>query len=277
MTDASERFRQAVELDRDGRLPQAVEAYTALIRDFGGFREAYCNLGSLYARLEKPDDAMECFDRALEHGEDHIVHFNIGSIHFKRKEYKKAVVRLNRSRRLNGDFVLASLVMGLSYSRMKNRKAAENCFREVLRLWPGNLIALTALSILYYQSGRLQGSLKLVDRILVLDIGNTGIRKLRAKILYQLNRTADYASEIKLLKETREEFTLFDEFIQAIPAETFTDRYGTLDEKMERLREKARDRTDASSVVSLSLCHLLKGDTDMAVDMLMEARKRALH
>lgn len=277
MNDASERFKQAVQLDRDGHLPQAVEAYTALIKDFGGFREAYCNLGSLYARLERPDDAMEFFERALEHGEDHIVHFNIGAIHYKRKDYKKAIISLNRSKRLNRTFALSSLVMGLCYSRLKNHKAAENCFRDVIGVWPGNLIALTALSILYYQSGRLQGSLKLVDRILVLDIGNTGIRKLRAKILYQLNRTGEYATEIRMIKGTAVEYQLFDEFIGSIPGDAFTDKYGTMDEKMERLREKARDKSDVSSIVSLSLCHLLKGDTDLAVDMLMEAKRRAIH
>lgn len=277
MTEARVLFDEAVRLDKEGNLSRAVEIYADLIRDFGGFKEAYLNLGSLYARLDRLDDAMECYDRALEHGEDHVLHFNIGSIHYKRKEYKKAIISLNRSRHLNKDFALSSLVMGLSYSRLKNRKAAETCFRDVIEVWPGNLIALTALSILYYQSGRLQGSLKLVDRILVLDIGNTGIRKLRARILYQLDRMGDYAGEIRMIKGSSEEFLLFDEFIQSIPGEVFTDKYGTLDDKMQRLREKALDKSDASSMVSLSLCHLLKGDTDMAVDMLLEARRRALH
>ena len=62
-----------------------------------------------------------------------------------------------------------------------NLNAAESGSREVLRLWPGNLIALTALSILYYQSGRLQGSLKLVDRILVLDGRANAVRVFQVK------------------------------------------------------------------------------------------------
>ncbi len=270
-----ERFDACVRLEKEGKTAEAEEAYTALIRDSGGPREAWVNLGSLYARSERLDDAMSSFERALEHGEDHLIYFNIASIHYKRRDYKRAIISLGRSKAQRNDFALASLVMGLSYSRLKNRKAAENCFRDVVKVLPGNLIALTALAILQYQSGRLQGSLKYVDRILVLDTENAGIRKLRARILYRLNRHLEYAGEIKVLKGSAEEYRLFDEFIRSIPPDVFIDRYGTLDEKMQKLREKARDKADASSMVSLSLCHMLNGDTDKAVDFLMEARRRA--
>jgi len=271
---ARESFEACVRLEKEGKVAEAEAAYIAFIRDAGGSRETWVNLGSLYARTDRLDDAMASFERALEYGEDHVVYFNIASIHYKRRDYKRAIISLGRSKAQKGDFALASLVMGLSYSRLKNRKAAENCFRDVVKALPGNLIALTALAILYYQSGRLQGSLKLVNRILVLDTENAGIRKLRARILYRLNRLTEYAGEIKVIKDTAEEFLLFDEFIRSIPAEVFTDRYGTMDEKMRKLREKARDGADASSLVSLSLCHLLNGDTDKAVDYLMEARRR---
>ena len=255
----------------------AIETYINLVRDTGGFKEAYINLGSLHARMDQMEEAMQCYNRALEHGEDHILYFNIGSIYYKQRNFKKAIINLSRSRKLKTDFALAPLVMGLSYSRLKSSKPAENCFTDVLKIWPDNLIALTALSILHFQSGQLSDAMKFVDRILVLDNLNEGIRKLRARILHRQGRSNEYAGEIKMIKQSSKEFLLFDDFIKSIPVDVYSDKYGTIDEKIENLREKSRENPGPSNLISLSLCHLLKGDTDIAIDFLLEAEKRLIN
>ncbi len=274
MTAHQVQFNRALQYESEGNIPMAMETYMNLIRETGGFKEAHINLGSLYARMDQMEDAMQCYNRALEHGEDHILYFNIGSIYYKQRNFKKAIINLSRSRKLKKDFPLAALVMGLSYSRMKNSKPAENCFTDVLNTWPDNLIALTALSILHFQSGRLRESMKFVDRILVLDGQNEGIRKLRTRILRRQGKTGEYACELKIIKKSSREFLLFDDFIKSIPVDVYSDRYGTMDQKIEQLREKARVSPGSSNLISLSLCHLLKGDTDIAIDFLLEAEKR---
>jgi len=56
--------------------------------------------------------------------------------------------------------------------------------------------------------------------------------------------------------------------------ETLTDRFGTIDDKIQSLNEKVF--ADSSSLISLSLCHLFKGETDAAIDYLFKFKKKAV-
>lgn len=277
MQSLYERFNNALEYERNGEFVLALKEYGSIIHEKNDFREAYLNLGSLYARLEKYTESMKCYERAVALGEDYLVYFNIGSIYYKMGEYKKAIIHLDKSRRLDGSFVSTSLVMGLSFSRLKNTKAAEGCFKNVLSLNPDNSVALVALAILYFETGRFESALTIIERILAKDGSNQNVRKLRARVLKSMNRGEEYRQEVKEIKNTSPRFQLYDRFIQSIPVEVFTDRYGTIDEKLERLEKKARDNGDPEALISASLCCLFKGDTDKAIDFLFEARDLALN
>ncbi|HQO01517.1 MAG TPA: tetratricopeptide repeat protein [Spirochaetota bacterium] len=277
MQSLYERFNNALEFERNGEYVLALREYGTIISEKSDFREAYLNLGSLYARLEKYTEAMKCYEGAVALGEDALVFFNIGSIYYKMGEYKKAIIQLDKSRRIDGSFVSTSLVMGLCFSRLKNTKAAEGCFKNVCALNPDNPVAMIALAILYFETGRFESALKIIERILARDGNNQNVRKLRARVLQSLNRSDEYRQEVKVIKNTSPRFQLYDRFIQSIPVEVFTDRYGTIDEKLERLEKKARDNNDPEALISASLCCLFKGDTDRAIDFLFEARDLALN
>jgi len=59
--------------------------------------------------------------------------------------------------------------------------------------------------------------------------------------------------------------------------EAFNDRFGTMNEKLDRLRVKTREDGGVDSLMALSLCHLIKGDTEMAIEYLFEARRRSVN
>lgn len=274
-TGTMQNFNRAVRLEKEGRLIPALKAYLLTIREDREHREAYLNLGSLYSRMNRLTEAMKCYGRAVRLGEDYLTFFNMGSILYKKGEYKKAVLTLEKSRRLRKDFSLSSLVMGLAYSRLKNLRAAESCFRQVLAMAPGNRVALTALALMYFDSGRLESSLELINRLMVMDGAHKKIRGLKAHILYRMNRLNETAAEIKTIKKSSQGYRVYDQFVKSVSLEVYTDRYGTMGDKITTLREKARDGEDREALISLSLCYLLKGDTDVAIDYLFEAKKRA--
>jgi len=154
MNPLMERFNSAIQFERNGDYQLALREYSAIIGERSDFREAYINMGTLYARMERFGEALASFGRALELAEDCATHFNMGSTLYRMGDYKKAIIALDRAKKINPDFSPASLIMGLSFSRMGNHRAAEICFRTVIRLSPDNSVALTALSILYYESRR---------------------------------------------------------------------------------------------------------------------------
>ncbi|OPZ37825.1 MAG: photosystem I assembly protein Ycf3 [Spirochaetes bacterium ADurb.BinA120] len=270
------RYNNALRLEKEGNYVMALHEYVAAIEVDPSNRDAYLNLGSLYSRMNRLGEAMDCYSKALELGDDYLVHFNMGGILYKRGEYKQAVLTLEKSRRLNGSFPLTLLVMGLAFSRLRNHNAASACFERVLELDAGNRIALTALAIIELDRDDYERSLRLIDRILTDDSTNGGARKLRADVLYRMNRLDESASEIKSLRNEEGQYRSYDEFIRTIPLEIFTDRYGTIEEKIAALGEKTASG-DRDSLLGLSLCYLLTGDSDRAIDLLFEAKKNILN
>jgi tetratricopeptide (TPR) repeat protein len=271
----ADRFKIAVRLEKDGHYEKAINEYLLIIHAVPKFRKAYINLGSLYSRMNRLKDAMKCYKAALSIGADYITYFNVGCIFYKTGKYIDALINLEKSIEINNKFALATLVAGLSHSRLNNLAEAENNFIEVLKTWPDNRVALTALAIIYYNENQFNKSLMMLNKILQRDADNIKIRELKSDILLKIGRIDESVSEVKVIKRKAASYKYFDEFIKAVPVETLTDKYGTIDDKIKSLNKKINK--DASNLISLSLCYLLKGDTDTAIDYLFKYKKKPVN
>lgn len=271
MFSISERFNYAIQLEKDGDYITALSEYISIIRLDRNFRDVYINLGSLYSRMNRLDEAMKAYKVALKLKEDFITYFNIGCIYYKNGDYKKAVINLEKSRIFNSNFALALQVMGLCYSRMNNIKAAEVNFLNVLEIWPTNRVALTALSIIYYNNSRFDDSLFFLNKLLSFDPENSKLKEIKYNIHYKREEFDSSKQEIKDIKKISDGYRMYDEYIKSVPVEAYSDKYGTLDEKIDFLRSNP----DRDNLITLSLCHLFKGETDTAIDYLFEARKKS--
>jgi len=268
------RFNKAVSLEKDRKYGQALKEYIGIINDCPTYRRAYINIGSLFSRMNRLNDAMKCYLAALSLGEDYITHFNMGCLYYKSGMYENAVTSLLKAFGLNNHFHLTMLVLGLCYSRLNRLDDAEKSFKRVLRRWPHNRVAMTALSFIYFNRGMYEHSLYYVDQILrhATTKGNAAMQALKADILLKMGRYEESASEIKSIKKVVDGYKMFDEFIQSVPVDSLSDRYGTIDEKIHKL--KRASKVDPTQLISLSLCHLFKGDTDEAIDCLFKLRKK---
>ena len=270
MYSMSERFNYAIQLEKDGDYITALSEYISIIKIDRNFRDVYVNLGSLYSRMNRLDEAMKSYKVALKLKQDFITYFNIGCIYYKHNDYKKAVINLEKSRQFNSNFALALQVMGLCYSRMNNIKAAEINFLDVLKIWPSNRVALTALSIIYYNDSRFDESILFLNRLLSIDPENSKIKELKYNIHYKRGEFEESKQEIKDIKKISDGYKIYDEYIKSVPVEAYSDKYGTMDEKIDFLKANP----DRDNLITLSLCHLFKGETDTAIDYLFEARKK---
>ena len=270
---AEARFNVALEYERAGDYMRALQEYVFLTESDPPLRSALVNLGSLYSRMGKLDEAMSCYMRAVCMEEDYLCWFNVGGLHYKKNEYKQAVISLEKSRKLNGAFPLSVLVMGLSYSRLGNTRAAEKCFMDVLESSPDNEVALTGLAILCYDSGKLNQSLDLADRLLALKPINAGMKKLRSKILISLGKNSESADAVKSIRGEDTGYRSFDSFVKSVPVELFDDRFGSITDKIGILENRTSGQETPEDMVALSLCYLFKGDPDKAIDCLFKARE----
>lgn len=267
----NKKFNNAVQYEKLGDYENAQKEYISIITIDPMFRPAYVNLGSLYSRMNHFVESMKCYEAALSLGKDYITFFNIGCILYKMNDYSKALKNLNLSSSLNNTFALSKLVVGLCHSRLNNLADAETNFLDVLKISPDNRVSLTALAIIYYNKKTYDRSLQILNRILYIDANNNKLRELKSNILLIIGRIDESAREIKILKRNSDGYTYFDEFIKSIPVDCLTDKYGTIDNKIEAL--KNTNKSNGDNLISLSLCHLFKGDTDTAIDYLFKFKK----
>lgn len=267
-----EAFNNAVSLEKSGNLKEAVKLYLSILARDKKHKGSYINLGSIYSKTDRLPDAVRCFSRALALGHDYMTHFNLGCIYYKMAQYKKSVMHLEKSRSINGSFLHTSLVLGLSYSKLKNIRAAESNFSDVLKIDPSQRIAATALAILYHNEKKHSLAMELLEQLAEKDRESAAVRELKSEILYETGKIDESAREIKSLRKISDGYLYYDKFISSIPVDVFTDKYGTLEEKIQGLDKK--DGKDAQELISLSLCYLFKGDTDRAIDLLFQAKKR---
>jgi tetratricopeptide (TPR) repeat protein len=265
-----ERFNLALEREKTGDIAGALNEYALLVKE-EPYRPALVNLGSLYSRMDLLDEALDCFMKALELQEDHIAWFNLGSVRYKRGEFKQAVIALERSRRINPSFNLAVLVMGLSLRKLGNNASAERCFVESLEAEPDNEVALTALALIAFDTGFYSTAIDYLDRLVRLRPGSSGAKKLRAKSKLMLGR-ADGADDLKSAKEDDEGFIRFENFVKTVPVGAFEDKLGSLPDKIEKLEEQIAVQKKPDDLIALSLCCLFNGDSNRAIDYLFMAK-----
>ncbi|OHD70706.1 MAG: hypothetical protein A2W19_12050 [Spirochaetes bacterium RBG_16_49_21] len=266
-----DRFKRAVRLEKNRDYENAFKEYVSILNENPRFRNAYINLGSLCSRMNKVPEALKYYKTALSLGNDYITFFNVGCLFYRTGRYAEAVINLEKSHAMNKSFVLSKLVTGLCYCKTDKLGMAEKYFSDILELHPDSRSALTALALIYYYTNRLKHSLELLNRLLLADPDDIKFRELKSDILWKIGAIDESASEIKAIKHRADKYKYFDEFIKSIPVEIYTDKYGSIDDKIKSLNTKINE--NPNNLISLSLCHLLKGDTDSAIDYLFDFRK----
>ncbi|HNX23419.1 MAG TPA: hypothetical protein PKG60_05185 [Spirochaetota bacterium] len=234
-------------------------------------RETYIELAVELTRLKKFDQAIKSFHKANSFHEDYITLYNIGCLYYKKNDFKNAILALEKAKLLNNKFHMIFLLTGLCYGRLNNFKASESNFINVIMTDPENTTALTALAVLYYNQGKVDDSLKIIKRISSSKLKSDTVQKIKSEILFNSGNTAESAYEIKKFKDSSEKFQNFNDYIQSIPVAILTDKYGSIEEKIQKLENDPSKTRD--NLISLSLCHLFSGNTDSAIDYLYEARR----
>jgi tetratricopeptide (TPR) repeat protein len=230
-------------------------------------RGHYLDLAAALVKLDRYDQAIKAYYKANSLKEDYVTLYNIGSLYYKKNDFKNAIIVLEKSKLLDDRFYMTYLLTGICYGRLNNYRAAESNFIKVIMSNPENVTALSALAILYHNQGKINESRKILSRLSASPIKS--VKKIRNEILLQSDTNP--LSDIDF-KNSSGGFSEFNNFIKSIPVSVLTDKYGTIEEKISRLEsnpEKTRD-----NLISLSLCHLFSGNTESAIDYLIEAGSR---
>ncbi|NNE06227.1 MAG: tetratricopeptide repeat protein [Xanthomonadales bacterium] len=153
--------RQAMQLQRQGDLEQANQAWQRILHSHPNHVPALANLASLQARSGHPKRAIKLFRRALKiEPQAPEIWFNLGNLMSQAGDRLEAERSYRKALKLNKDFAPAWNNLGALLRELKRTEDAAKCFHKAIELVPGLVRAHCAYADLMLEQGNLPEALK---------------------------------------------------------------------------------------------------------------------
>jgi tetratricopeptide (TPR) repeat protein len=132
-------LNEALQLDRAGRIPEAIAAYQRLLAIWPGLPDCWYNLGLLHRKSGEYAAALACYAEALERNvrEPEAVHVNRAVIYRDCLQQSEAAEReLNKALALNPDYIPALINLANLHEDLGRRAPAGAVYERILALTP---------------------------------------------------------------------------------------------------------------------------------------------
>jgi len=126
----------ALDAMRDRKALRAEKALLAILKVDEKNAAAYNRLGILYAKSQKYDEAIECFEIAQSLDENASSLHNVGLIYLETGEYEKAAMAFKQALELEGDLPARYIALAKAEERLGNRKSALESLEQAYSLDP---------------------------------------------------------------------------------------------------------------------------------------------
>lgn len=134
--DAEGRFNAALDLMKQQQIPEAEKAFGDLAKDFPQYSGPLTNLGILYARSNRPQQAIGAFSRAVVVNPQNTVAYNwLGVLYRQSGNYPRAEQAYKQALAIDANNAEAHLNLGILYDSYLKRPAdALAQYKEYQRL-----------------------------------------------------------------------------------------------------------------------------------------------
>ncbi len=158
----------------DGDVEEKIRCYDKAIALDANNVRAYINLGNVYSRLGRADEAIECYKKALTMPPDpavryYIGYYNLGVTYAEKGDFKRAIACYKEAIRLKGDFVLAYERWAVALANLGRFDQAIDKLRAILRIQPTNVKACCNIGILLEQQGKINEAIEQYRRALQIN------------------------------------------------------------------------------------------------------------
>lgn len=161
------RARSAV-MARDFSL--AARLYRQLLRDDRNNLQLMNQLGELYMKSGRDDQALPVFKRIAELDKENCAPLiTIGGIYRRLKKYEESVAALEDALVLDGDNPQISYNLGFTYKLMGDFDNAVSCFEDAIEMNPEDVLAYNHLGSIYEARGEHEKAVQTYQRGLNID------------------------------------------------------------------------------------------------------------
>ena len=172
-----------------GRVPEAIDLYSAVIRRRPDTEDAYRKLALVYWRTGRPADAVATLEAALKAGvtQSEVV-IKLGQYLAESGQAAKAIALLERQAGEDPD---ALIVLGNAFALAGRRADAARTFAAVLRQNPDDAVALENLGAMQLQAGDYPNAERSLRRSIELDPRRSGAHTALGVLFASTGRKAD--------------------------------------------------------------------------------------
>lgn len=138
-------------------------------------------VGEAFLSTGLASDAVKHFERAVELAPQHLRFLSKLAIGYSEQGDNEAAIRIyDRLLELNPKYESAYNNRGFARLLTGDLEGAESDFEQSLKLFPDGEMALANLASVYYNTGRQEEAVELVDRLIELDPSNPDYQQFRA-------------------------------------------------------------------------------------------------
>jgi Ca-activated chloride channel family protein len=116
--------KEGAELYREGKLDEALAAFTQAQVESPDAPEIHYNIGNVHYRKEEMDKAVEEYRAALKGGVDvqQPAHYNTGNVHYRGKDMPGAIEAYKQALKINPDDIEARQNLELALKQQKEQQ-----------------------------------------------------------------------------------------------------------------------------------------------------------
>jgi tetratricopeptide (TPR) repeat protein len=200
--------------DRYGKA--GIELFKQAVMVFPNNKDIWNNLGYLYTRSNKLEEALNAYKKAIEIDPDFDLakrnitiifqklnmkdtfiddidnSFKVIEESVKANNWEKALKKCEHLVQITPNSFKARLYLANIYFTMKNFQKAAPEYEEALNLRPGNTMAMTNLGLLYFEMKKYNESKKIFEDIIKIEPNNATAKQVLPRINSILYTPADY-------------------------------------------------------------------------------------
>lgn len=211
-------FDQAMDDFKRGKYVEAAAGFQEIVDNAASYDFGYFMLGMSFLQMDKPDDAVENFRKAIEiNGDRFDYHYNMATAFFKGRRYADAIATLRTAEGLaqddKGKFALYSL-RGQSYVGLEKWSDAIADLEKAREITSTPAV-LEQLGFSYYMLGHFDKAVPVLRSALKSSPNDESLLSRTAKAL--LNLGAETRDESKKLTYYRESLQFAEQALKLVP------------------------------------------------------------
>jgi len=161
----------ATELIKNGEEQKAIKYYKTLLQYERTFSIIHFNLGKLYTKNEKNQEAVYHFKKAIETNPQNVNAYTFLGVHLRDKmgKYEESTQYLKKAVKLSPKYFDANLQLGKTYHDMGKFKQALKYHKRAVHLSPKSIFPYLNIAYTYNKIGKLETAVTLYKKVIAMD------------------------------------------------------------------------------------------------------------